>query len=329
MAWYGRRRSGEQRSGATAVVFGLGFAMFGVLAIQTSSAVRSGIAASRQSMDGATASVAGFASGIAGWSIGFGPDAKSRGEIDALRAEVLRLKYWEELAHSMELRMNRYEELLALRTEKPDLGKVARVIAETDGPFAATRIANAGSAEGVQEGWAAINDKGLVGRVIRVGPHTSRILLLSDYNSRLPVMGAQSQDRAMLVGNRGQGARIENAETPGKIAAGETWYTSGDDGQLPPGIKVGAARLDKDGTWRIDLAMMEGHVDFVRLVPPPLIPKPDDAPLPPPPVAGAKLTGQPQAASARPAATPAARDASPTPTASASPASPPGQGGRQ
>ena len=60
MAWYGRRRSGEPRVGARAVVVGLGLSMVGVLAIQTSSTVRSGIDISRRSMDGATADLASF-----------------------------------------------------------------------------------------------------------------------------------------------------------------------------------------------------------------------------------------------------------------------------
>ena len=70
MAWYGRRRSGEPRVGARAVVVGLGISMVGVLAIQTSTAVRGGIDASRESMDGVAANLASFSSGITGWSFG-------------------------------------------------------------------------------------------------------------------------------------------------------------------------------------------------------------------------------------------------------------------
>jgi rod shape-determining protein MreC len=341
MAWYGRRRSGEQRIGARAVIVGFGLAMLGVLAIQTSTVVRSGVAASRTSMDGATASIAGFASNIASWQVGFGTDPKSRTEIEQLRAEVLDLQQWKDMAETMSMRMERYEELLDLIGETQGKGVTARVVAETDGPFAATRIANAGSVHGVQEGWAAINENGLVGRVVRVGPRTSRILLLSDYNSRIPVMGGQSQDRAMLVGDRGEGARLQNAETPGEIVSGEIWYTSGDDGQLPPGVKVGRARLD-GSEWRIDLAMMDGHVDFVRLVPPPDIPRPDDAPLVPAPAAspspGAPAAAATAPAAARPSPRPTAARTTPAPrpagaaTTAAPPASPaaspaPGQGG--
>jgi rod shape-determining protein MreC len=315
MAWYGRRRSGEQRSGARAVVVGFGLAMLGVLAIQTSDIVRGGISASRRSMDSATASMAGFATSATSWSIGFGEDAKTKAELEARDKQILELQRWKDLADTMSLRMERYEELLHLVGEAQAQGVTARVVAETEGPFSATRIANAGAVDGVQEGFAAINEHGLIGRVIRVGPRSSRILLLSDYNSRIPVMGAQSQDRAMLVGDRGQGARLQNAETPAKIVQGEMWYTSGDDGQLPQGVKVGRARLEK-GEWRIDLSMMEGHIDFVRLVPPPAIPRPDAPDLPPPPTA--KLTGSP--AKPKPAA------ASTAPTPSSSPSAAPSRG---
>jgi rod shape-determining protein MreC len=319
MAWYGRRRSGEQRSGARAVVVGFGLAMLGVLAIQTSDIVRGGISASRRSMDAATTSMAGFAANATSWSIGFGQDAKTKAALEAKDRQILELQRWKDLADTMSLRMDRYEELLHLVGEAQAQGVTARVVAEAEGPFAATRIANAGAVDGVEEGFAAINEHGLVGRVIRVGPHSSRILLLSDYNSRIPVMGAQSQDRAMLVGDRGQGARLQNAETPGKIVDGELWYTSGDDGQLPQGVKVGRARRDKNGELRIDLSMMEGHIDFVRLVPPPAIPRPDAPDLPPPPTA--KLTGKPVA---KPAASPSpavARPATPAASPSAAPTS--------
>lgn len=277
MAWYGRRRSGEPRVGARAVVVGLGIAMFGVLAIQTSSTVRSGIDVSRRSMDGVTANLAKFSSGILGWSFGFGRSEEDEARIVELESEVRDLQRWKDLAETMTLRMERYEKLLGLVGETQGQVVMARVVAEENGPFAASRIANAGAANGVREGFAAVNENGLVGRVIRVGEYTSRVLLVTDFSSRIPVMGSQSGDRALLVGNGGSGAVLEEPETPDKIIEGEMWVTSGDDGQMPLGVRVGRAR--KDGAeWRIDLTMNEGAVDFVRLVPPPDFAKPEDAP---------------------------------------------------
>ena len=268
MAWYGNRRSGQPRVGARAVVVGLGIAMVGALAIQTSSTVRSGIDASRRSMDGTTASLAGFASGLAGWSFGFGRSQEDEARIAELEVEVRDLHRWKDLAETMALRMERYEKLLDLVGETQGQAVTARVVAEENGPFAASKIANAGASNGVREGFAAIIEHGLVGRVVRVGEYTSRILLLSDFASRIPVMGTKSGDRALLVGDNGSSARLLEPETPDQIIPGEIWVTSGDDGKMPLGVRVGTARKVGDD-WRIDLAMDAEPVDFVRLVPPP------------------------------------------------------------
>ncbi len=348
MAWYGRRRSGEPRVGARAVVVGLGISMVGVLAIQTSTAVRGGIDASRESMDGVAANLASFSSGITGWSFGFGRNAEDEAKIVELEARVRDLQRWKDLAETMALRMERYEKLLDLVGETQGQSVTARVVAEENGPFAATRIANAGGANGVREGFAVVNENGLVGRVIRVGEYTSRILLLTDFSSRIPVMGTLSGDRALLVGDSGSGAQLLEPETPDKIIAGEIWVTSGDDGKLPLGIRVGTAR--KDGaTWRIDLAMESAPVDFVRLVPPPDFASPETAPelggvarntdeslrtvsapiaaAAPPATAPAASAPRPPAATP-PAATP--KPATPPPAQQPSqPAQPGGQGGGQ
>ena len=276
MAWYGNRRSGQPRPGARAIVVGLGISMVGALAIQTSSTVRSGIETSRKSMDGTTASLAGVASGLAGWSFGFGSQ-EDEARIAELEAQVRDLHRWKELAETMALRMERYEKLLDLVGETQGQSVTARVVAEENGPFAASRIANAGAANGVREGFAAINEYGLVGRVVRVGEYTSRILMLTDFASRIPVMGTQSGDRALLVGDNGTSARLLEPETPDKIIPGEVWVTSGDDGKMPLGVRVGVARKDGE-EWVLDLALQARPIDFVRLVPPPDFADPDLVP---------------------------------------------------
>jgi rod shape-determining protein MreC len=276
MAWYGNRRSGQPRPGARAIVVGLGLSMVGALAIQTSTAVRSGIETSRKSMDGTTANLAGVASGLAGWSLGFGSQ-EDQARIAELELQVRDLHRWKELAETMALRMERYEKLLDLVGETQGQSVTARVVAEENGPFAASRIANAGAANGVREGFAAINEYGLVGRVVRVGEYTSRILMLTDFASRIPVMGTQSGDRALLVGDNGASARLLEPETPDKIIPGEVWVTSGDDGKMPLGVRVGVARKVGE-EWVLDLALQARPIDFVRLVPPPDFADPDLVP---------------------------------------------------
>ena len=316
MAWYGNRRSGQPRPGARAVVVGLGIAMVGALAIQTSSTIRSGIDASRRSVDGTTASLAGFASGLAGWTFGFGRSQEDEARIAELEAEVRDLHRWKDLAETMALRMERYEKLLDLVGETQGQAVTARVVVEENGPFAASQIANAGASNGVREGFAAINEHGLVGRVVRVGEYTSRVLLLTDFASRIPVMGVKSGDRALLVGDNGSSARLLEPETPDQIIPGEVWVTSGDDGKMPLGVRVGTARKVGD-EWRIDLAMDAGPIDFVRLVPPPDFADPDLVP----PLGGVEEnTVSTLRTVSAPVAAPVAAPLAPKPTARATPA---------
>src|SRR5690606_5112708 len=156
---------------------------------------------------------------------------------------------------------------------------------------------------------------------IRVGEYTSRILLVTDFSSRIPVMGSQSGDRALLVGNGGAGAVLEEPETPDRIVEGEMWVTSGDDGQMPLGVRVGVARRTPEG-WRIDLTMHEGAVDFLRLIPPPAFAAPEVAP-PLKPGSQEILSEALVAAAAPVAGVPAASRPETAPDGAA----PPGQGG--
>jgi rod shape-determining protein MreC len=355
MAWYGRRRSGEPRVGARAIVVGLGLAMVGVLAIQTSTTVRNGIDVSRSSMDAVTVRLTNFSSGVKGWSLGFGRSKDDLARISELEAQVRDLHRWKDLAETMTLRMERYEKLLGLIGETQGQSVMARVVAEENGPFAVSRIANAGAANGVRAGYTATNEYGLVGRVVRVGEYTSRILLVSDSASSIPVMGSQSGDRALLVGQGGTGAVLEEPETPEKIIEGEVWVTSGDDGQTPLGVRVGRARRTLTG-WAIDLAMNEAPVDYIRLVPPPDFAKPETVPalgqgLPQkntennlasvtapivrepstnPSVAPAPASRPPASAPARPAQTPPqAQPQTPPQSQPQTPATPASQGGEQ
>lgn len=278
MAGFGRHRSGEPRFAGRAAIVGLAIGLLGLLMIQSSHDVRKSMQDSRARMDDVSTSISSSAKvGVRGFFALFSNKAKDA-EIKALQDRVFELEHWRNTANSMAARMQQYENILDLMGEPPLGGRTARIVAEVNGPFSQTRIANVGGAGGVSVGYAAINQHGLIGRVVRTGERTSRILLLTDYNSRIPVMGRVSLDRALLVGDRSVGARLMYAETPDRIVEGEEWVTSGDDGIFERGMTVGYARRYKEG-WRLDLAMNRSALDFVRLLPPPDFLAPEDLPV--------------------------------------------------
>ncbi|MEM7661073.1 MAG: rod shape-determining protein MreC [Pseudomonadota bacterium] len=198
--------------------------------------------------------------------------------VSELEAEVRDLARWRAAAISMAERMETYEAILNVQGEPPARGVTARIVSETGGPFAETLLANAGKSQGVEEGFIAVNDAGLVGRVIQLGERSSRILKVSDFNSRVPVFGEASGIRGIMYGGREGWGTITDRPEADAFLSGERILTSGEGGVFPRGLLAGLAeRRGED--WRVRFAMREGQGGFVRLVPPASIPRPEDIPI--------------------------------------------------
>ncbi len=229
--------------------------------------------------------------------------------VKQLERENAELRAWRGLALALAERNERYEQLLKMPAASlggaltPNAGVAARLVLDAGGPFRRTLLANAGADLGVKRGYIAVNENGLVGRVVSVGASTARVLLLDDYNARVPVMGQTSRVRAIMVGEPGGSAPLEgmlHLTQPklGPIVAagstlreGEAVVTSGDGGVFPGGLLVGYARRDGASQWRVDLAVAKSGIDMVRIIPfaqptpPEAAPVNDAGPPPPPPSA--------------------------------------------
>ena len=144
-----------------------------------------------------------------------GASAKDR-KILQLEARVRELAQYKALALTMAERLEVYEEILNMQGEPGGAEVTARIMAETNGPFAEALLANAGATNGVSEGYYAENDRGLVGRVVQVGQRSSRILKVTDFNSRVPVMGAASGLRA--IGGDCKDIRVDRAMLTGQLS---------------------------------------------------------------------------------------------------------------
>src|SRR5688572_13529537 len=217
--------------------------------------------------------------------------------IEALEAENRDLQEWKALAERLAERNARYEALLRMPADSFGEGAdiqnaiAAQLVLDSGGPFTRTLVANAGADHGVRVGFVVVNEYGLVGRVVSVGRRSSRVLMLDDYNSRIPVMGEASRVRAVLAGQATQAPELYTrpfeVETPRldfivgaqSLGEGERLVTSGDGGLYPRGVPVGNARLGSDGVWRVSLASSRRPIDFVRLIPFVGAARPEDAPV--------------------------------------------------
>ncbi|MCK5911225.1 MAG: rod shape-determining protein MreC [Caulobacter sp.] len=224
----------------------------------------------RQTMDTVAKPVSGAIAAPGRWT-GLGVDYVrsyffTASENRRLKAEMAEMRQWRDRALALQDQNDRFRSLLGLRTDPPIPMTAARVVSDSRGPFANTRLADAGSERGVEVGNPVLNERGLVGRVVGVAKGASRVLLLTDIASRTPVMIDRTNARAILTGDGGPNPKLEYLRGVDPIQQGDRVVTSGDGGVVPRGLPVGAAVKGLDGRWRVVLFADQSSIDYVRIL---------------------------------------------------------------
>ena len=183
-----------------------------------------------------------------------------------LRRELQQMRSWREAAIQLEQENARLLELNNVRLD-PELTFVTgTVLADSGTTFRRSVLLNLGSQDDVRDGLAAMDGIGLVGRIAGVGESTSRVLLLSDSASLVPVTVQPSGQRALLVGDNSVAPLLEFVENPDQVRPGDRVVSSGDDGLFPSGLLVGQVALDRDGRFRVRLAADYGRLGYLRVL---------------------------------------------------------------
>jgi rod shape-determining protein MreC len=171
-------------------------------------------------------------------------------EIDRLKAENEKLRQWEWRAKLAERNAAHLRSLLHAVDEPALHFATGSVIADARGPFLRSALINLGRDEGVRIGYAVINGDGLVGRTVDAGDSVARILLLSDLNSRIPVVVGEASVRALASGDNSAELRLEFFPDGASVNPGDEVFTSGSDGILPRGLPVGVV-TGSPGAFRV------------------------------------------------------------------------------
>jgi len=171
-------------------------------------------------------------------------------EIDRLKAENEQLKQWEWRAKLAERDVAQLRALLNA-VDEPALHYVTGdVIADARGPFLRSALINLGRDNGVRVGYAVINGAGLVGRTVDAGASVSRVLLLNDLNSQVPVLVGHAGVRGLAFGDNSAELRLDFLPDGAALHPGDEVFTSGSDGVLPRGLRVGVV-TGSPGAYRV------------------------------------------------------------------------------
>lgn len=183
-----------------------------------------------------------------------------------LRRELQDMKSWKEAAVQLE---QQNAKLLAQNKVRldPKLTSVSGVVlADSGSPFRQSVLLNVGARDGIRDGWATMDGLGLVGRISGVGQTTSRVLLLTDTSSRVPVTIQPSGQKAFLAGDSSAFPPLDLIENPDQVRPGDRVISSGDGGVFPAGILVGQVTQDTEKRIRVRLSADYEQLDFLRVL---------------------------------------------------------------
>ena len=188
------------------------------------------------------------------------------GENARLREENARLRRWQVVARQLEAENRNLRALTNAKREPLGSFISGRVIADSSGAYARSLLINAGRRDGVHKGQVAVAGLDVVGRVTEVGERSARILLLTDLNSRLPVVIDSSRERAILVGNNTSRPRLEYLPGEVRLSPGDRIVTSGHGGVFPAGLPVGRVAKITDTGITVAPFVDWDRLEFVRVI---------------------------------------------------------------
>jgi rod shape-determining protein MreC len=183
-----------------------------------------------------------------------------------LRDENARLREWEQVARELAAQNQAYRAALGFVPEGARHSLAARVIADSGGAFVRSLLINAGQRDGVARGQAAVVDDGLIGRVAEVGELSARVLLITDLNSRIPVIVESTRDQAILAGDNSDRPRLLYLPPTLRLTPGDRIVTSGTGGVFPPGLPVGVVASVTDGGVRVQPFADWNRIEFIRII---------------------------------------------------------------
>ena len=192
--------------------------------------------------------------------------ADLRSENERLREEQERLLHWQRAARLLVAYTRELRDLLNLAPE-PQIEYIsARVVGDLGGAFVRSVLVDAGSRDGVVKGQSATTGQGLAGRVFEVGNRAARLLLLTDINSRIPVVIERTRDRGVVAGDNSSQLRLLYLDPEVEVEIGDRIVTSGHGGAIVPGLPVGIVSAVGEREIRVQPFVDWNHLEYVRLL---------------------------------------------------------------
>ena len=186
-------------------------------------------------------------------------------ENEQLRAEVEELRKQKLNTSYLKTENKQLQETLQIDEKLAFTTVGAKIMLDKNSPYLNSVIINKGSNSDIKLGMPVLSKGHLIGRIVEVNYISSRILLLNDLNSKIPVVISPSGDQAILSGIGKLKPSLEYLPENFYPEDDNLVYTSGKDGVLVPGISIGKAQME-DSRIKVKLFTDPTQIFLVNVV---------------------------------------------------------------
>ncbi|MDR1693837.1 MAG: rod shape-determining protein MreC [Lactobacillaceae bacterium] len=184
----------------------------------------------------------------------------------ALKGENLKLNDENRYLKSLEIENRLLSRLLDYIPPPEATSSTIRIVATENDAFSNSVIAYTGGSDKIRKGHIAMSNTGVVGRVENVGKMYSKITLITDINSKIPVIVEKNRVRGILIGDNTNINKLMFTPRAADISIGDKIITSGIAGVFPPGLPVGVViSIDKSGIKVKPYADIQG-AEYIRII---------------------------------------------------------------
>jgi len=164
----------------------------------------------------------------------------------------------------LELENSQLRKLINEQTQSESDLVSARVMLDEQSPYLNSFVINIGGNKEIKNGMAVLDGKNFIGRIVDVNFFSSRILLVTDLNSKIPVISEPSGNHAILSGHGDNKPTLQYLSENHKIQEKDKIYTSGKEGIFAPGIPIGEVKILKD-IVEVQLYSELNEITFVNI----------------------------------------------------------------
>ncbi len=194
------------------------------------------------------------------------PFASLTEENRLLREKIDLLMRREEESKYLHIENQRLKDILGFQDAIPHATITAEVIGRDPTNWSNSLIIDKGAANQVRQGKAVISMRGLIGRVLEVGRYSSRILLITDPNSKVGVVIQRNRQGGILVGMPDGRCKIIYIAMDSDVTKGDKVITAGFGSVFPKGILIGeVVSVDKEPGRLYKCAIVSIAQDMTKL----------------------------------------------------------------